>query len=215
MPIHLEEYNPLKAPKQGVDLHDLIRNERDWLAEVFPGTVKRYSGLLKAMGSVARIGRSKEVHAFIIRPSRHLGTAMGVATVIPDQAVRHPEKGRISGDDIDYWLGPQHSVDVHTLVAKQVMLASAKLALKRRGQRDEHGLYAPHRMFVAVPTGLSAASGYNQGLTNNMDMVGDPAILSYPKGDDMHGITKDGAQVQVYQRHMIAYRERFGRVEGI
>src|SRR4051812_22337704 len=102
MTIHLESYSLPKSPKQAVDLHDLVENEQQWLGDIFPDTTERYSGLMQAFKSVVRIAMSKEVHAYIIRPGRYLNAAIGVATVIPDQAVLHPDEGRIGGDDIDY-----------------------------------------------------------------------------------------------------------------
>ncbi len=197
MSVYLERYSVPKAPKLGIDLHDLVRNERDWLQEAFPGTVERYRSLPRAIRNVFRIATDKGIEAYVIRNGRHLGQAIGIGTVIPNQTLIHPRLGWIDGTDVDYWLSPDISTETHELVALSLVRARARLAIKHLISGREKA--APNPMMVAVPEGAT----YNLGIQNIFHPFDGPAEVSTPDGDDPYGISKEGKVVQIYRSHDI------------
>jgi hypothetical protein len=214
MKIHLEGYARTRAPKQGIDLHELVRRERSWLEEPFPDTVTRYRSIPTSIKNVARAAMSEQVRAFVIRSDRHLGQALGVATLISNQTIIHPDETPITGIDTDYWIGAEESTKTHHAVAKQLVLASAKLALKLNGGVKRKATPAINSMFVAVPTGpdLEVAQTYNLGLQHLFEAVGRPAVLTVPGDEDPHGITKDGAVVQLFRRKEVVQQVASGAI---
>jgi hypothetical protein len=115
MGAYLESYSFYKSPIQGHELHKLVMSERDWLETERPSTVRRYSDNRRAIRNVSRIALNSEIMAFIVREKKyHL--AIGVATVILNQTVVHPELGIVQGNNLDYWIKESCDEKVHNSV---------------------------------------------------------------------------------------------------
>ena len=188
MRVRLDRFSKFKAPKQGKDIHRLVTEQSDWLEDAFPETVRRYSEYPDAIKNVARLASSDVLNAYIIRLDR---VARGLATIIFDQTVIHPRRGEVSGNDLDYWIAPPASNELHKDIATAVLLENTQLEHRRR-----HG--CPHSVIGEIKTGQANPP---EGLADIMFPVGDPAVLATPSGDDPFGVTKGGAQVQLYQAY--------------
>jgi hypothetical protein len=213
MAIQLERFSIFKAPIQGPLLHDLVAQESDWLKEVFPGTVQRYRNKLHAAKNVARIAHSEGMRAFIIKEEK---VARGIATIIFEQTVIHPTEGEFTGNDLDYWLASDATTDMHNNVAFKLMIENGHIDNARRGGYLPTDPFGGRDLSVklAGPHPIMGTIVDNQqhppiGLGYVMSPVGDPAVLRTPDGTDPYGLTKDGAEVQLYERNIIRLRQLF------
>lgn len=221
MGVYLERFSRVKALKQGGEIHDLVRYQRDWLEDVRPDTVQRYRDLPHAIRNVARLAATEGIDAYIIRGKKHR-MARGLATVVADQTVIHPdpEIGVVKGDDLDYWLRSYESNDFHAAVARSLVYASAKphLGFIDNGP-DNIGMGALldkqgyHRAFATVPADQGdhlplGLMGRQVASPPHMYARGEPAALSMPEGqEDRFGVTRGGAVVQLYYKEGVAVEQ--------
>ncbi len=181
--IALEQFSPDKLPAalQAWRVNKLVKNAASWLQTEQPGTVARYEELLKAHHNIRRLAGSKAIQAYIIHSPA--AANIGLATVIQDQDVVHPQEGRIEGDDIDYWLNVNtNSIHMHSDVAGRLCM-----------------LQAGRPTFSTVLKSGKHALGKGIGFSTHMNTVGEPAGLSTTIPGDPYGVTKEGALCQIYQ----------------
>jgi hypothetical protein len=204
MRTRLDPYARLKAPKQGWDLKRLVAAEGDWLGEAWPGTAERYRDLLHAAKNVGRIAAKTDIMAFVIRDDEFKpGRAVGVATIIPHQMVLRqgteafdPERDVVAGSDLDYWLTEEAEGDRVTHSYTTLQLVNMWKKISNRPFHPSDTAYGDMAAFAAVRTGLpNPAIGFGM----HMEPVGGPARLATPDGNDSHGVTHGGAEVQLYR----------------
>ena len=216
MGIYLEEYSRSKPKvlQQGFGIRRLVASESDWLKQDPDRkyTAKHYANLFNAIGSVARIASSEDLQAYIIRDRRHR-VAIGLATVIFDQSVVHPEIGIVRGNNLDYWLRPSSDHGFHKEVAEELVLVSRKLTTEfiskypyGHGYDIDTKNYPP--LFVAVqndstipPFGFTQPEELHVLHHLSLKPVGEPRELSVPEGQkDRYGIAAVGRVTQLYYR---------------
>lgn len=179
MSIELRPYSrkPLETVRQGLAVRSLVAGTRvqDFLAHEREQTIARYRDRLHAIKNVGRIASSPEVHAAIICDT---GLARGLATVILDQQVRHPEWGAVRGNNIDYWLIPGHNQNVHEDVTLQLLAMAKRLNDK-----------APNFAVVNPDPNFGPTTGFRAA----MRLVSpEPAALTTDMPTDTYGITANG-----------------------
>jgi hypothetical protein len=179
--IELEPYSEhwQRALSQARCLKVLVDKERSWLAEVQPGTVARYESMLEGAENIQRIAEHRRtletpVEASIVRQGN---TAIGIATIIHNQQVVHPEEGLFTGHDADYWLRRGESPETHEAVARTL--------LSRTGQTVLTAVIQEHPNPPA-------------GLQQLMHAVGEPAQLSTGAQEDTYGVARPGQTAQLY-----------------
>ena len=171
----------LRVFGQAVELRKLVLSQRVWLAQVQPGTLQRYSRLRKGLKNIPRLaGKPDEIDPFLIRRD---GQPEGIATLIFNKTLEHPEKGTVVGTDLDYWLKIDHKDvrSLHETVAGLLISASI--------QSGERSVFA-----TVLPDHPSPAIGF-EGLLHRM---GRPAVLSTPEAGDPYGITKGGVALHLF-----------------
>lgn len=196
----LDRYLADKKDFQGAMLHELAKKEEAVLAEIFPGAYERYGkSTEKAAGNVGRIAASEALHAFIIRWER-LDIAHGIATIIFNQTIIHPSLGRITGHDMDYWLGEEADSDpkAHRDVASRLIMTASNEFVNDPGQRALLDL----PLFAAL---RPQQPRFPVGLAKIMEPIGEPSVIQTDPPEDKYGITKGGAPLQLYTRGRIAY----------
>lgn len=182
--VSLERFSLWKAPSQGNRVKNLVEQNKDWLLGTYPGTVDRYRDYPHAVKNVARIAVNSQMDGYIVRHKN--GHEIGLATTISGQTLVHPEKGEVTGTDLDYWLDPfLDDESLHLQTAVELV----------RVIDTENSIATIHPLRKFEPVGL----GYI------MTEVGNPAALATPTGEDPFGVTKDGTVVQLYSRD--AYSE--------
>jgi hypothetical protein len=179
--IELEPYSEhtYGSLHQARDLKHLIEKERSWLQAVQPKTVERYESMIHGALNIARIAKHRRkpeqaVEASVIRRGR---TAIGVATIIHDQQIVHPEAGTFTGQDVDYWLRWREGLDAHEEVARELLSHATQPAM------------------VAI---IEGHPNPPQGLQRFMNPVGELAILTTGDREDTFGVARDGLASQLY-----------------
>ena len=150
---------------------------------------KRQLGMLE--------GSYEDKWAFIIQ-SPVLERAHGIGTVLFDQVLIHPRIGRIAGHDVDYWLDSiaDGDIDAHTGVAR-ILINTAATEVSRnyrvRNKTDLPVMAAldPHQQ------------RFPKGLAKLLFPLGEPAVLATEPAEDPLGLTKGGAELQIYIRGKI------------
>lgn len=181
MSVVFEKFSVVKAPAQAVVLHRLIGENLDYVKEFFPGSADRYDAYPKALKNIVRQAAQEAFHPFIIRP-RFMQAACGIATIIRNSAVEHPDGTVVQGHNLHFWLDGQHE-GLQDETALKLIHESRRLAWTHGRapiaigpdswsvtQED-----AAHVYFAALP-----AEGYNPsvGLTHFMEPLGSPAVLN-------------------------------------
>lgn len=198
MALELESFSRLKAPLQARDVCGLIKSERGWLVNIFPGTVDRYRDYPHAVKNIGRLAQSELLHAFILRKDK---VTQGLATIILDQSIVHPEEGPRWGVDLDYWLKKGSSRIDHEYTADALIQAAIKLEASRRQRDMDYGrnasayLSSDYPMFATMRPGHEASP---IGLADYLRPLGEPASLTTLTGADPYGVTKVGANLQLY-----------------
>lgn len=204
MSMSLEPFSVLKSPLQGLDSQRLVASQGDWLEDAWPGAAARYRDFWHAVKNVARLASNEGMQAYIIKKQR---AAKGLATIIFDQVVIHPDEGEVTGYDLDYWLPPFTSESDH--MATALLLRSACEDLHRQRQLASQGPLTPSETQIPLPPVPVPPATYMAtiragdinpatGLSIMMHEVGQPAVLSVPTGNDPFGVTKGGAVLQLY-----------------
>jgi hypothetical protein len=216
MGIYLEKYSVLKSPKQGYQIHKLTAHNFNWLAEDPDRrqTARRYNALIKSIRTVAKIALSDSVDAFIIRERKHT-VAIGLASIIFDQSVVHPEEGIVRGNNLDYWVTRLSSTNqISKSVAEELVDANMYLTQESFPTKDHVGTDTEEivknypSLFVAVqddskisPAGFTNADELHVSEYLRLKPLGEPAKLSVSEGqDDIHGIAAVGRTTQLYYR---------------
>lgn len=208
MGIYLEKYSFYKSPLQGREIHQLVVSEKDRLDQERPDTLKRYADDIVSMRSIARIALSKEVMAFIVRDDK-LDRAIGIATVIMNQAVVHPEIGEIQGNNLDYWIKESCEESIHNAVGIELedtgKLLKPVLFVNEIGAPVNRKKFKKSNPIFAVvqiddlnpPIGLMGNSAQMKG--HSLVSRGEPAILTPPEGRiDTYDVAGSGRISQIY-----------------
>ena len=193
MSLTLEPYNArLYVAAQGRQLHQLVQKAQPWLEAIAPGTVERYRDTTHAIANVRRIATAEGMQAFIIKEHR---VALGVATLIFDQTIVHPDAGEVAGTDLGYWVAEDVDDVLHRRIARELMQKNEYVMdMRNEGVPVEHHEYT---LVTAVPTMLEPEHR-PRGLEATMQPVGEPASLEVPSGTDTYGVTFDGLESQLY-----------------
>lgn len=177
--VELEPFSHVlpRAARQARDLRLLVRGEADWLQDVQPGTVARYSNYMRGVRKVMDIAsRQDQIEAFLIRGQR---TSLGIATILPEQHIVHPTEGAFDGSDLDYWLVDGAHPELHRHVARQLWVLNGM----------EPGFAAIREVHPQPPVGFETY----------MKPIGDTAVsLSTGDQPDPFGIAWDGAPARLY-----------------
>jgi len=202
----LDSFSTLKAIPQGYHIGNVVHANRDKLKkDGRGGTVERYRDLPRAVKNVARLARHARRKGnflpFLIH-EKGKNEVLGLATIVLNQTVIHPNLGAIRGDDLDYWadtslLSQARQDDLHKAVAREIVSRCAKpSALFRR-----HLFTTVVEGQQFLPLGLiepAAGAGFI------MDPVGEPAVLTMPgQKEDTFGVTRNPATVQVYTGRIV------------
>lgn len=170
----------LRVLGQAVELRNLVRSQ-PWLADIQPGTLRRYARFHQGLKNIPRLAsKPDEINPYIIHRN---GAAQGIATLIFNQEVEHPDKGKVAGTNLDYWLKNEHQDDqgFHATVAGLLIRAS-----NHTGEGAVFATILPDHPFPAI------------GFREILHRVGRPAVLSTPEAGDPHGITKGGVPLHLY-----------------
>jgi hypothetical protein len=164
---------------QARQLSRLVDAERSWLKDAQPDTLKRYESAIKGARNIQRIAQHRfnedtPLEANIIRRG---SVAIGIATIIHNQQILHPEEGLFKGDDIDYWLQWDEDESVHFAVAESLLKTNA-------------GRTALATIVQGHP---NPASGFMM-----MPAVGEPANLSTGDQEDVFDVAREGQIAQLY-----------------
>ncbi|HVV26129.1 MAG TPA: hypothetical protein VHC21_03825 [Candidatus Saccharimonadales bacterium] len=178
------ELEPFSEHQQGAlaqarHLKPLIDKERGWLAGVQPGTVERYQSVITGAENIRRIALFRQapdvpVEANIVRRG---AAAIGLATIIRNQLIVHPEEGEFRGADVDYWLRRCETPATHRQVAQQLLAQAGGTALATIvGQHPQPAI----------------------GLAELMEPVGEPAQLTTGERHDSFEVARPGEIAQLY-----------------
>lgn len=218
--MYLERFSEsrLTAIGQGIAVRGLIKQNEEWLSEAQPDTVRRYRSTPHAIRSVRRLaGADPDFNAFIILEELR-GPALGLATLIANQTIEHPDSkiGVKVGNDLDYWLTPDTSMDIHHATAEALLKRSGIYSLHARGEIHSTvntitipdaglsvsfaslAMRTKDQAFAVIPQN---SANPPEGLRAVLEPVGDVASLSFPTGpglSDKYHIAKDGAPSQLY-----------------
>jgi hypothetical protein len=159
---------------QAHDLSQLVLTEEAWLKDDWPGVVERYANKEDAYDNIRKRAGQTGIQAFLVRQRR----ALGIATIVFDQQVNHPVEGSFAGNDIDYWLQRNSSLETHQQVVRRLV-----------GLGGRRGLIA-----TVVQIGHNPALGFDR----YMQPIGDPSVLSTDIPDDPFNVARDGKVSQLY-----------------
>jgi hypothetical protein len=181
--IELEPFSESKfhSVSQAHDLKQLVEQERGWLMAVQPGTVERYQSRLKGARNIMRIAGHRHdpevpAEANIIRRDR---AAIGIATIIRNQQIVHPDEGLFTGNDVDYWLRLGERGTTHTAAAQAVLAQAGQAAIA-----------------TVIEGHPNPAIGFSR--IERMRQVGVPAQLSTGDRKDVFDIARQGLVSQLY-----------------
>jgi len=168
-----------RSLSQARHLKPVIDKERSWLEIVQPGTVERYQSVVTGAENIRRIALYRQapdvpVEASLVRRGE---TAIGLATIIRNQLLVHPETGEFSGDDVDYWLRRGETPETHREVARQLLVQAGGAALATIIEGHPN-----------PPTGLSTL----------LEPVGEPARLTTGDRHDTFEVARLGEIAQLY-----------------
>ena len=195
MSLTLEPYNArLYVAAQGKQLHALVDKAKPWLEAVTPGTVERYRDIPHAIANVRRITTAEGMQAFIIKEHR---VALGIATLIFDQTIIHPEACEVQGTDVGYWVAEDVDDALHRRIARDLMLKNEYVM----DMREENVAVEQHQysLVAAIPTALNT-DHRPRGLEATMQPFGEPGSLQVPDGVDTFGVTFGGQEAQLLVR---------------
>jgi hypothetical protein len=151
---------------------------------------------------------SEIAKAFVVRDAIQ---PVGLASIIFDQTLIHPEAGKVTGNDLDYWLIPDVSRGSHTETAR--LLIAANLAVEAaRSQAvnmtvSEDGINVGHAMHVPAraPNQAFATIAPDEvnpaiGFAFTMDRVGEPASVTAERPSPYFDVARGGVALQVYRQ---------------
>jgi hypothetical protein len=222
MNVRLEQFSMLKAPWQALDLYGLVTEQQQRLRAINLGANERYRDYRHSLKNVVRIAfkdtvQKEPVKAFVIRDKQEKA-ALGVATVIRNQTVVHPEEGRFTGYDMDYWLWQDADEDTHLQTGASIIQAAKQIAVKHDGEpTNTNPLTTEGRVASEVDIGLIVTTptdgeAYNRGLHEagkavGLAAIGLPAQLT-PGGEaDRSDVVRIGQEVQLYYADL-AFQQR-------
>jgi hypothetical protein len=214
MEVYLEKYSLIKSPKQGYDVSRLVASEKGWLEKDRSETVQRYRDWRHAVKNVGRIAMNEDLQSYIIRDRKH-GIAKGLATIIFNQVVIHPDPaiGLIRGHNLDYWLNPAEGSDFHAIVAEELVYATGRPEFAPTDPYD--GGYNDRQydaVFTVVqksetnpPIGLMGSE--TPVLANyTLSALGESGFLSVPEEwDDTYDVARSGQISQIYYRKRVVH----------
>jgi len=183
--VHLSGFakSPNLRKKQSIELSDLVSQEAPWLTNDFPRTVARYSDRSSALKSIRRV--SPGIDRYIVR--RAIGElAYGIATVMRDQTINHPDQGEITATDIDYWLGRDGRFDkvLHSSAVRDLLCMAVDLKPEARSS-------------LIMATAREDQPQF-EAFANFMAKAGSPSRITVPGESDPHTMAKNGAVLQVF-----------------
>lgn len=208
MSVVLEAYDQMSLVSQARDLTHLTTSQ-PWLENVNPGLVSRYESTLQAARNVLRIARDDTIDAYIVRDEQER-CAQGIATVIRNQYIHHPDSGEVFGDDLDYWLVEGSDEELHDTVAARLLHTAAQTAAKRLrgvGEGEDARVFSFGYPYFFTTT-IHDAEPLNRGLLRLHETdpaipapksSGPPAILSTRNPRDPYGLTRDGVGLRLYR----------------
>jgi hypothetical protein len=141
--------------------------------------VERYQSIPRSAENIRRIARHRRapdvpVEAAVVRRGE---IALGLATIIRNQSIVHPDEGTFDGADIDYWLRRGEAAETHQEVARQLLAQAGRCALATIIENHPN---------PAV------------GLPALMDPVGEPAQLTTGERYDTFEVARPGQVAQLY-----------------
>jgi hypothetical protein len=212
MGVYLEKYSKIKSPKQGYDVSRLVASEKEWLEQDRPETVRRYRDFQHAVKNVGRLAMYEDLRPYIIRDRKH-GVAKGLATIIFNQVVIHPDPaiGLIKGHNLDYWLNQAEDSDFHARVAEELVCATGRpefVPTKLYGSDYNGRQY--DALFTVVqetetnpPIGLMGC-GTQIFSDYTLSALGEPGFLSVPEDwVDTYDVAGSGQKSQIYYRERV------------
>lgn len=146
---------------QILEISNVLRFERSKYKRSYPEELNRYYYPFRASARMNEVVERADQRAFFVHRNYK---AYGVARVLFDRWVTHPEEGRISGDRVEYWLGGKlfrewEDEDVYPAVAQRVVAKALELR-REREVAEATGLHGIFASVVAararVPTGFAA-----------------------------------------------------------
>lgn len=188
----LEKIRAMRMGSQSWQMRGLSRTHSELLGGINPDFISRYKGLPRALVNTWRLAVDPTIHAFLIYPGvEEYERPVGVATVIPEQYL-NIKKGRIYVDshsftDVDYWVGEELHPDAHREIGERLV----EYATDDRYIRPVRPLLVSAHAGEAFPEGLDERNGF----TSVAQFATLTALYS-----DIHGVSRDGAAVDVRVR---------------
>ena len=200
MSIRLRSYEVSAAtvPARTVGLHRLACAEGPHATVANEGFIERNSKPLSAFKNAVRYVRHERLHVYELKHGR---TSRGVATIVEGASITHPDL-QVAGHDLDYWLRHDAGDDEHRAAAFAVIARSIQL-LRNKGASYTYPTGSASLTGSYFATSWADQPELNRGFA---DVLGEPAArLRVPEtDDDIYGIAKDGAELDVYVgRHVI------------
>jgi hypothetical protein len=190
---------------QGTEIFAFVGRQGHWLDEQQPGTRQRNRDGAHSIYNPARMAHSEKLNAYLVR---HDKAVVGLATIIFDQGLIHPEKGLYRGNDLDYIIEPGASTGDHAQVILDLLVEHRRLNDQRNGELItsdwgvEKRFHTPrkaasiHPAIATVPVGQSNPA---LGIALAMVKVGDPAHLGSTESGINEEVSRGGALAQLYQ----------------
>jgi len=208
--ISLVKYSTDKniGTQQATKILELVQQKRNYL-EKDPDrklTAMRYLDEDASVSSQKRTATNTGIDAFTIVDNLS-NRCEGIATVIFNVSVMHPDVGIVAGHNLDYWLSESSSDELHREVAeKLVILCKEKFSsfvfpdiILDKIKDDFSFFSAVQNDSVISPLGFTRATDLGVDPNLAMKPYGDMKKLKLPKGEkDIFEVAAKGRKTQLY-----------------
>lgn len=206
----LVEYStdPTIAELQAESIFELVDSERSYLKKDpdRKNTATRYRDSEISKTSQRSTASNNAINAYILEDTE-TKEALGLATVIFNIAVVHPDKGIVMGHNLDYWLKESSDDERHREIAEKLVLLCREQFSRFTfpvfiNENTEHYPYffaATQNDSKIPPIGFTQAQILNVREDLAMEPIGSPKRLKLPMGQlDPFEVAATRRKTQLY-----------------
>jgi hypothetical protein len=203
MGFHLEKFNRTHSRLRGAQLHNLVKNQRDWVDSALPKVGERYGDTkLKAQRNFFRLAGQKAIHPLLILDD--WDSVIGTASATPRQRlIAQDGSFRRHGTDVDYWARKSLMADEHNAIGRLLLNfvhdnAASPITHNIDGAGDGASIEATQtRSHKVMTTVIPGAENQPHGLITFLEPVGAPGILATSGPAELE-LTKDAQTLQLH-----------------